>query len=52
MGRKAGFSSDFGHVEMLLSKSAQQEVWPLVEYWLQQQSLPPAFRSPVDEVKL
>ena len=52
LGRKAGFSSDFGHVEMLLSKPAQQEVWPLVEHWLQHQCLPPAFRSPADEVKL
>lgn len=52
LGRKAGFSSNFGHVEMLLSKPAKQEVWPLVEHWLQQQCLPPAFRSPADEVKL
>jgi poly(3-hydroxyalkanoate) synthetase len=52
LGRKTGFSSDFGHVEMLLSKPAQQEVWPLVEHWLQHQCLPPAFRSPADEVKL
>jgi len=34
LSRKDGFSSDFGHVEMLVSKQAQQEVWPLVEQWL------------------
>lgn len=34
LSRKNGFSSDFGHVEMLVSKQAQQEVWPLVEQWL------------------
>ena len=30
------FSSDFGHVEMLVSPAAQQEVWPLVRDWLAQ----------------
>ncbi len=34
LGREHGFSSDFGHVEMLVSKEAQREVWPLVERWL------------------
>lgn len=34
LGKKNGFSSDFGHVEMLVSKEAQREVWPLVERWL------------------
>ncbi|KAF1010891.1 MAG: hypothetical protein GAK32_01195 [Pseudomonas fluorescens] len=34
LGREQGFSGDFGHVEMLVSKAAQVEVWPLVERWL------------------
>lgn len=34
LGRRYGFSGDFGHVEMLVSKPAQAEVWPLVERWL------------------
>lgn len=40
LGRKSGFSNNFGHVEMLVSKPAQREVWPLVEHWLQRQCLP------------
>ncbi|NWD04225.1 alpha/beta fold hydrolase [Pseudomonas gingeri] len=38
LGRKAGFGSDFGHVEMLVSKPAQAEVWPLVADWLGDQA--------------
>ena len=34
LGRQQGFSGDFGHVEMLVSKAAQAEVWPLVLRWL------------------
>ena len=34
LGREQGFSSDFSHVEMLVSQPAQQEVWPLVRDWL------------------
>lgn len=40
LGRKSGFSDDFGHIEMLVSKPAQLEVWPLTEYWLRHQALP------------
>lgn len=40
LGKDKGFSSDFGHIEMLVSKEAQREVWPLVEQWLQHQQLP------------
>ncbi|SQF97924.1 esterase/lipase/thioesterase family protein [Paucimonas lemoignei] len=40
LGRKQGFSEDFNHVQMLVSKSAQREVWPLVKDWLDQGSLP------------
>jgi len=34
LGKESGFASDFGHVEMLVSKEAQLEVWPLVARWL------------------
>lgn len=40
LGEANGFSCDFGHVEMLVSKEAKDEVWPLVEYWLRNQNLP------------
>ncbi|WP_160286495.1 alpha/beta fold hydrolase [Pseudomonas knackmussii] len=40
LGRKQGFSENFGHVEMLVSKGAQREVWPLVLHWLEHQALP------------
>lgn len=40
LGKSAGFSSDFGHVEMLVSKEAQAEVWPLAAHWLWNQCLP------------
>ena len=36
LGRQQGFSEDFGHVEMLVSKAAQNEVWPRVLQWLEQ----------------
>ncbi len=34
LGRDQGFADNFGHVEMLVSKAAQAEVWPLVARWL------------------
>jgi len=34
LSKENGFASDFGHVEMLVSKEAQREVWPLVARWL------------------
>ena len=40
LGKAQGFSSDFGHVEMLIGKAAQAEVWPVVQHWLQEQQLP------------
>lgn len=40
LGRRHGFSEDFGHVEMLISKGAQREVWPLLQHWLQHGGLP------------
>lgn len=40
LGRAHGFTCDFGHVEMLVSKEARNEVWPLAEHWLRNQRLP------------
>ncbi|WP_447747664.1 alpha/beta fold hydrolase [Pseudomonas nicosulfuronedens] len=40
LGRRQGFSEDFGHVEMLISKGAQREVWPLLQHWLEHGVLP------------
>lgn len=40
LGREHGFSEDFGHVQMLVSKGAQQQVWPRVLDWLQERSAP------------
>lgn len=39
LGREEGFEA-FGHVDMLVSKAAQAQVWPLVERWLRDPSLP------------
>lgn len=38
LGPRNGFSSPFGHVEMLISKTAQREVWPLLTDWLRRQA--------------
>lgn len=43
LSKQGGFSTDFGHIEMLVSKAAQREVWPLVAYWLSHQTLPEGF---------
>lgn len=40
LGKSAGFSHNFGHVDMLISKAAQEEVWPLVSHWLREQDSP------------
>ncbi|MEN5031920.1 alpha/beta fold hydrolase [Pseudomonas sp. Ps21-P2] len=34
LGREQGFSEDFGHMPMLVSKAAQTQVWPRVADWL------------------
>lgn len=34
LGTAEGFSQDYGHLDMLLSKAAQREVWPLLAGWL------------------
>jgi pimeloyl-ACP methyl ester carboxylesterase len=40
LGRRHGFSEDFDHVQMLVSKAAQREVWPRVADWLQARRAP------------
>ncbi|MDY7560527.1 alpha/beta fold hydrolase [Pseudomonas sp. 10B1] len=45
LGRAQGFSDDFGHVDMLVSKGAQTQVWPLVVSWLQDQIVPLAAQA-------
>jgi poly(3-hydroxyalkanoate) synthetase len=37
LGREQGYSEDFGHVQMLVSKAAQVQVWPRVADWLNDQ---------------
>ena len=39
LGREQGYSDDYGHIEMLVSKPAMAEVWPMVATWLRQQHL-------------
>lgn len=34
LARADGFQQDYDHVQMLVSKPAQDEVWPLVQRWL------------------
>ena len=34
LGKVAGFSRDYGHVDMVVSKDAAQEVWPRISDWL------------------
>ncbi|MBX9915034.1 MAG: alpha/beta fold hydrolase [Pseudomonadaceae bacterium] len=48
LGSKSGFADNFGHVEMLVSKPAQRDVWPLVEHWLLNQSLPAALQMALE----
>lgn len=45
LGRKQGFSEDFDHLRMLVSQSAQAEVWPLVSDWLQHRPVGEALPS-------
>lgn len=40
LGREQGFAENFGHVQMLVSKPAQHEVWPLVKDWLHERCAP------------
>lgn len=50
LGREHGFGDDFGHVQMLVSKAAQVEVWPLVTQWLQERSAVVEEAPPTAEV--
>jgi pimeloyl-ACP methyl ester carboxylesterase len=34
LSRSEGFSKDYGHVDMVVSKEAAQEVWPKISGWL------------------
>jgi len=34
LGTEQGFSKDYGHVEMVISKAARVEVWPRIADWL------------------
>ncbi|MCY1223025.1 alpha/beta hydrolase fold protein [compost metagenome] len=45
LAKDEGFSDDFGHIEMLVSKAAEREVWPLVAHWLKHQALPGTLRA-------
>lgn len=40
LGPAAGYRHSYGHVDMLVSQAAREEVWPLVLHWLQEASLP------------
>lgn len=37
LGKAEGFERDYGHVDMVVSKSAAKEVWPKVSQWLDKQ---------------
>jgi len=39
-GRRQGFRADYGHAGMMVSRSARDEVWPLVGAWLRARSEP------------
>lgn len=34
LAKEQGFSQDYGHVDMVVSKAAAQEVWPRISAWL------------------
>ena len=34
LGRSQGLSRDYGHVDMIVSEPAEQEVWPVLTQWL------------------
>jgi fermentation-respiration switch protein FrsA (DUF1100 family) len=34
LGKENGFSKDYAHIEMVVSKDAANEVWPKVANWL------------------
>lgn len=36
LGRNGGMRGDYGHVDMLAGKSAEAEVWPVIQTWLRE----------------
>lgn len=42
LGVEQGFSKDYGHVEMIVSKEASAEVWPRIAAWLDSHASTPA----------
>lgn len=34
LGKAYGHQHNYGHVDMLVSKAAEQEVWPMIAHWL------------------
>jgi hypothetical protein len=34
LAKDEGFSRDFGHIDMIVSKDAAKEVWPELSGWL------------------
>jgi predicted alpha/beta hydrolase len=45
-GRSAGFRRDYGHAELIASRGAREEIWPLVLSWLQER-----VATPIGEVR-
>lgn len=39
LGIKQGYAMNYGHVNMVISTSAQQEVWPLISDWLKNKTV-------------
>jgi pimeloyl-ACP methyl ester carboxylesterase len=39
LGREEGFSMDYDHVGMVVSKSSAADVWPMVRDWMQRRSV-------------
>jgi len=42
LGTARGFSKDYGHIEMIVSKEARAEVWPRIGDWLDAHQAAPA----------
>lgn len=46
LSSKAGFSKNYGHVDMIVSKDAAQEVWPAISDWLKTLTNPLTTNNP------
>lgn len=33
-GKQNGFSKDYGHPDIVVSKNAQKEIWPMLTKWM------------------